>query len=74
MKQFEQNVKKHKEEVRKNVCALLAELPAVYNKFIGIVGNKNQAPLEMRHKIEKLKKEKSKVHYPTLFASLSCMK
>lgn len=67
MKQFDEEVKKHKEEVKKNVHALLAELPAVHTKFTEIVDNENQTHAEMRQKIEELRKEKPKVHHPIFF-------
>ncbi|KIH47930.1 hypothetical protein ANCDUO_22005 [Ancylostoma duodenale] len=58
VKAFEE--KKHKEEVRKNVEALLAELPAFHKKFTDIIDNENQTHAEMRDKIEALRTEKPK--------------
>ncbi|ETN75595.1 hypothetical protein NECAME_12296 [Necator americanus] len=65
VKKFEEDMKTHKEEVKKNVTDLLALLPVIHNEFSEIVENENQTRFEMREAIEKLR-EKNRAAFDTM--------
>ncbi|EPB71345.1 hypothetical protein ANCCEY_09563 [Ancylostoma ceylanicum] len=69
VQQFEANLTQHKNELRANVTALLAELPQAYQRLNQITDNENQTPIQMREAINQFKNSSRKEFEVLMFAS-----
>ncbi|CAJ0601927.1 unnamed protein product [Cylicocyclus nassatus] len=60
VKKFDEDLKKHQMEVKKNVTDVLSALPKIHEQFLKIVEDENQSHNQMRHKIEELARNHTK--------------
>ncbi|VDK61659.1 unnamed protein product [Cylicostephanus goldi] len=60
VKKFDDDLKKHQMEVKKNVTDVLTALPKIHEQFLKIVEDENQTHNQMRHKIEELARNHTK--------------
>lgn len=61
MSEFEANKTRHKTELKQNVTALLAALPAAYQQFSTIVESENLTPLQIKEAVRAFRNSSMKV-------------